>query len=361
MLTPELPGCLFLHASSYLGECRHIDAPPGQGPGQTLTEDYAPDERFLTRISLDQEQHFSRHGGDQAQYSHRIGETVLALSRVLWACNGNMTVLPDQFAHYWRGYDQDERPHGLYTTYLSIVFDLKAVLWTYTGSPCELFFSYLACHRHLIAQEAIPDDEAKTGPFGRNRYFEYLTATSNEERGKLISYLQTDLNNPPYLTSLNKFYDQGGTNSHFISRDLNDLVCPFGFLTKGVLVNWLTPPNCYEAIFAHMNELFASITGPELPDARRFLEHVFEIQYWYIHVMPCERGSLAVMNMFRYTMLAYYNRRQPDEAKWLPMAPNRTDIYPDLEALFLRTTMDEFIHASFQELYCVDYGAYCED
>src|SRR5690606_15440308 len=167
----------------------------------------------------------------------------------------------------------------------------------------------------------------------------------------------------PYLTALNKFRQQGKRDepSYFITRNFYDQTCPVGCLTKGVLVNWMTPPDCYEAIFTHMDELFTSITGPALPDARTFLERVFEVQYWYIHIMPCERGSLAVMNMFRYAMLAYYNRRQHDETRWLPLAPNRTNVYPDLEALLLRDTLANFIEASMRELYCVDYNKYCDD
>ncbi|RIK93650.1 MAG: hypothetical protein DCC73_08760 [Proteobacteria bacterium] len=352
----EDPNALFLHSDSFNADKKYIDASPGPG----LLEGYGAQERFLTRISDDREQHFSRYGGEQTAYAHRMAETALAMSRVLWLCDGNPALLPEKFADYWQGYEEETRPYGIRFRYLTIIYNLNQVLWTYTDSPCELFFSYLACHRHLMAMVANPDNEEYAGLFGRNRYYYYLTAQTEEERRRQIGFLETDLKNQPYLPSLQKFYDSGGQDrqGYRIARDVDGEVVTFGYLTKGVLINWLTPRRDYQYLFIHMNDLLQSLAGPELPDCRSFLRAMFEIQYWYIHIMPCERGSFAVMNMFRYAMLAYYNRRQPEEAKWLPIAPNRSDVYPDLEALILRKNLDDFIEASIHDLYCVDCGAY---
>lgn len=356
MLSEENLINLFLDPDSFDKDRKYIDVPPGVG----LQEDYLPEERFLTRIGDDHEKHFSRYGGDQTAYAYRMAETALAMSRILYKCKGDPTVLPEKFAGYWQGYDKKNWPHGIRYHYLTSAYDLTEVLWTYTQTPCELFFSYLACHRHLMAQEANRDNENKARPFGCNRYYRYLTADPDERRNLPFSLLETDLKSQPYLPSLHKFYKNGGQDHdpYAITRNFDDNLIPFGCLTEGVLTNWLVSQEDYKSLFLHMNYLFKSITAPERPARQTFLRAVFEIQYWYIHIMPCERGSLAVMNMFRYAMLAYYNRRQPNKYKWLPIAPNRSDIYPDLEALILRINMDDFINASIRELYCVDYSVY---
>lgn len=354
----EDPNALFLHSDSFNADKKYIDASPGP-----LLEGYGAQERFLTRISDDREQHFSRYGGEQTAYAHRMAETALAMSRVLYKCKYkgkvDLTLLPEKFNDYWQGYDQNKRPHGIRYHYLT-QNDLSEVLWTFTQTPCELFFSYLACHRHLMAMEANPDNKNYAKPFGRNRHYHYLTAPPDRRNNLPFSFLETDLKNPPYLTSLQKFYANGGEDqdSYAITCDFNNKIIPFGCLTKGVLINWLVSREDYETLFFHMNDLFLSITGQTLPGRKEFLRAMFEIQYWYIHIMPLERGSLAVMNMFRYAMLAYYNRRKFSRAKWFPMAPNRVDVYPDLEALILRKNMDDFIEGSIRDLYCVDYGAY---
>lgn len=347
---------LFLDPGSFDYDKEYINVSPGVG----LQQNYAPEERFLTRITDDRETHFSRYGGKQTAYAYRMAETTLAISRVLYKCKGDLNTLPENFNNYWKGYDKQDRPHGILCGYLTPICDLKEVLWTHTQTRCELFFSYLACHRHLMAMDANNYDERYAGAFGRNRYYLHLT-TPPDERNKLrFSLLNTDLNNPPYQPSLEKFYKKGGQDQggYAITRDFNNKIIPFGCLTKGVLINWLVAQDDYETLFLHMNDLFLSITGPKLPRREEFLRAMFEIQYWYIHIMPCERGSLAVMNLFRYAMLAYYNRRKINRAKWFPMAPNRVDVYPDLEALILRKNLDDFIKASIHKLYCVDYGAY---
>ncbi len=347
---------LFLHSDSFGYDKKYIDVPPEDGKRET----YDKEERFLTRISNDRELHFSRYGGEQAAYAHRMAETALAMSRVLYNCKKDLSDLSQRFDDYWQGYDKKERPHGIRYRYLTSAYNLKEVLWTCTNTPCELFFSYLACHRHLMAQEVNLKKDETDSPFGRNRYYRYLTTPPDGRNNLPFSSLETDLKNPPYLTSLQKFYETGGQDqdSYAITRDFYNKIIPFGCLTKGVLTNWLVSQEDYETLFHHMNDLFLSITRPKLPRREEFLRAMFEIQYWYIHIMPCERGSLAVMNMFRYAMLAYYNRRKINRAKWFPMAPNRVDVYPDLEALILRKNMDDFIGASIHDLYCVDYGAY---
>lgn len=347
---------LFLSAESYQLDRPYIDVPAGLG----LQQAYDLAERFLTLNSLERDDYFIRYDGEQSAYAFRIGEAALAMSRVLWSCQGDLTMLPEHFAAYWQGHDPIERPHGIQHAYQTTMFDFRQILWTYTDTACEWFFSYLAAHRHLIAQAAHGDD-GDAAPVGRNRYHDYLRAGNAAKRAGLISYLRTDLRQLPYVRSLQRFYAAGGRDSrgHFIIRETDTRLHPFGSLVQGVLTNWLAPPASYDCLFLHMDELFCAITGSVLPDARNFLRAVFEIQYWYIHLMPCERGSADIMSMFRHAMLAYYNRRQPDRARWLPISPNRIDIYPDLEALFLRASLAAFIEASFQELYCVDYTIIC--
>lgn len=354
MITEEDPVELFLHPDSFKTDKKYINVLPGRG----LQEAYGPEERFVTRTTINREEHFSRYGGVQSAYAHRMAETALAMSRVLYKCKEGLTDLPEKFDDYWQGYDKKKRPHSIHYHYLTTC-NLTEVLWTYTQTPCELFFSYLACHRHLMAKEANQKNEYKARPFGRNRHYHYFTVSPDELRSLQLSLLETDLKNQPYLPSLQKFYDGGGQDQdpHIISRDLGNSQIMFGSLTRGVLANWLTSKDDYETLFAHMNTLFLAITGTTLPGREAFLRAVFEIQYWYMHIMPCERGSLAVMNLFRYTMLTYYNRRKPNKAKWLPLAPNRIDIYPDLEMLFIRPTLESFIDASMNELYCVNYQA----
>ena len=346
---------LFLNPDTYNQDRVYIDVEPSQG----VTENYAPTERFLTRITGNRELTFSHYGGKQSEYNHRMGEVALAASYILTTCNGDLNTLPNCFDDYRKGYIPDQRPHGI----KALHSDAPFILWTFTDTPCEKLFSYLAFHRHVMAMNAKGGTMENVQVFGRNRYAECLGA-SNEQRRINNNRISTNLTNHPYLPSLQKFYDLGKNDKgkmFLLLPTFKGERIPCGYMKNGELNNMLVQDADYIKLYAHMNTLLLSIASPQLPTARKFLAAVFEIQYWYIVIMPLERGSLAVMNKFRYVMLAYYNRRQDNPERRLPLAPNRLDIYPDLEALLLRDTVEAFVNASFAELYCVDYNAYCSD
>lgn len=349
---------LFLNPDTYNQDRVYIDVEPSQG----VTENYDPAERFLTRVSGDREMTFCRYGGKQSEYEHRMGEAALAMSYILTACDGDLDTLSDCFDDYMRGYVPGQRPHGIKDRLYSIPYDAPFILWTFTDTPCEKFFSYLAFHRHVMARNA-KGGTMNVQVFGRNRYAECLGA-SVQQRRQYNNMLSTNLCSHPYLPSLEKFYGLGKNDKgkmFLLLPTFKGERIPCGYMKNGELNNMLVQDADYIKLYAHMNTLLLSIASPQLPTARKFLAAVFEIQYWYIVIMPLERGSLAVMNKFRYVMLAYYNRRQDNPERRLPLAPNRLDIYPDLEALLLRDTVEAFVNASFAELYCVDYNAYCSD
>jgi hypothetical protein len=129
-----------------------------------------------------------------------------------------------------------------------------------------------------------------------------------------------------------------------------------------MLLNGKITYDQYIVIYIHMGSLFAELCRPELLPAREYLCRIFRIQYWFIHIMPFYRGSLAAMNMFRYVMTAYYNARAlTEERPPLPIVPARFNYFPDLEALFSYRNEDDFAEASLRLIYCVDYSSCFQD
>lgn len=353
---PQQPDALFLHPDAYDLEQGLLFAPPSQG----YTENYDPQYCFLTRSSSDQSTFFQGYGGTQVQYNRRVAETVLVMSRILLDSNGYLPDIVPAFERYLLGYDQDQNPYGIAAvTQIATengVVDLRNVIWTFTETPCEYFFAYLAFHRHVIAFYA-PSCKNRE-KFGKNRYRRHYDGDDQD------TILHTDIRRDPYRptwqTYLNRHKGKIIDRVLFCSFPPEKISC--GSLTNGNVYNGCISRVGYITIYSRMNDLLTQlVVGQNLLPKREFLRAVFEIQYLFIHLMPYDRGSLAVMNVFRFVMLAYYNRRQPVPALRLPLAPTRTDAYPDLHALILCDNLEDFIEASFRDLYCVDYNLYCDD
>ncbi len=286
-----------------------------------------------------------------------MGEVAITISGVLEACSSDLQSMPGHYRTYLQSLDLAIRCPPIVDGE-----DLERVYHTCTKTACERFVTYLAFHRHLIARTA-KNRSPELSSFGRSRYFGYFGETDRNERRLHNNFLSTNLNGPPYDVSLNKFYEKAGTEvkTWLLSPELDGKSVACGYVKDGTLFNALIEDEDYVRLYDRMETLFHRLTDPNLLPVRDFLDAVFEIQFWFIVIMPCDRGSRAIMDLFRFVMLAYYNRRQPDPDRWLPLAPNRLDVYPDLYALLLCDTVDEFIAMSFSDLYCVDYTAYCND
>lgn len=350
---------LFLKPETYQHYREYIEVPTANG----VTESYRPEEIFLTRCSGDQSDFFNAYGGTNSDYNYRMGETALAMSNLLVECGGHPEQLTSAFQSYLKGYEAGERPFGLAVT-PSVEnpddpgqeIDLRNVIENFTLTSCEQLFAFLGFHRQAMAWHA-KDRTVDPALFGKNRYTPRYGGKPEERT------LFTNLFNQPYDVTWEKYKSKNkrGNMDRIVSCMMDGETIECGSIVDGTLYNGYVTSAQYITLYTRMDGLFCFILGPDLPLAGEFLRRLFEIQYWFIHIMPYYRGSLAVMNIFRYVMLAFYNRKQTDETKRLPLAPNRRDVFPDLHALLFCKSAEDFIEASFKKLYCVDYNAYCVD
>lgn len=325
---------LFLSMAEFEQGKLYIAVPAAMG----VTHPYDDNNRFLTLTIDDQSKFFRAYGGEQSQYNHRMGEVAIAMSRLLAERQASRTELRAGFDGYTGSIPCVQKYK-----------ELLQILCNNGQTACEEFIGYLAFHRHVMAFAA---GNGLNNDFGKDRYAPYLA------QGRTDSYLQTNISRGPYAHSWMAIQQRSDRPTGLLwvmfkeqKIDCN-AITPVGMLYNGYVVQ-------FREIYQHMNMLFQEIVTGSLPPARMFLRRVFEIQYWFIWLMPYSRGSLAVMNMFRYVMLAYYNRRQPDGTRRLPLAPSSPGIYPDLYALMMCGSPEEFIELSMSTLYCVNYHQYC--
>lgn len=358
-----------------------------------LTENFSSNERFCTRVPQQQASMSTIYGHDQYVFNQQSAAICQALLQILANINNNPQDLPTAFAPCWEellAARKDGR-HALNTD------DIQNTILACVGTtPVEKFFAYIAYFRHLLAAAA-PMREETWHNFGANRYLDG-GAEDNEcfdtpldtplepdryqpsvDRGKdgaarqdyladirekLVSGLRQALEN--HKLSQREFEEkiraQEEKNRALTSFDIAKVFggqkVLFARISKWTkLLNLRVPEETYINIYDYMNNLFETFFTPQLMPAQKWLETIFRIQFWFIHIMPYRRGSLAVMNMFRYAMTAYYNYRALKLGRApLPIAPARIGYFPDLEALLCCRTEGDFTIGSCTTYYCVDFS-----
>lgn len=361
---------------------RHIT--DGDNLYQT-TEEFLLQERFCARVSQNNNSMTSLYGHDQTLYNTQSQDICLTLMNILININSDLSQLPTQFLPC-RQVLNNTLPNDF--QHIDIPSIDGCVLVTVTDLPLELFFAYIGYFRHLLAA-ASPQREEKWDDYGATRYGDFdeetlptslkperyhdsvtrgrtgttvqdciLNAKAKRKSGLKVKLDGGKISQNKYLELIGSI-DQDNTIPHKIDiiKVFNgDSIC-FGKIEGfAMMLNGKISRDQYIAIYSHMDGLFAELCGPELLPAREYLCHVFRIQYWFIHIMPFYRGSLAAMNMFRYVMTAYYNARGLNHGRPpLPVVPARFNYFPDLEALFCYRNEYDFAEGSLRLIYCVDY------
>lgn len=288
---------------------------------------------------------------------------------MLLQCGNDPGQLRDLWQDYWKEF------RGLQgTEFKAREFVPDAIL----ESPVEYLFACLGVLRRCIAWEV--QAEHSWHQYGRNRY---------ENRGQIATYTSgnryapsiarcdiermkdiyrnyaREREGPEISETFNQYLEE---LSYFeIVKTFSDKKFVVGNLKnigdrREIIYNYCVRHDDYEAIFAHIDALFLDLLDDPLLPPWEFLNRVFRIQYWFIHIMPFYRGSLAVMNLFRYAMTAYYNHRARIwDRPLLPIVPTRKDYFPDLEALLNCLTEDDFVAGSMTEYYCVSFAVLCGD
>lgn len=344
-----LPPCTLMNAEALIA-----NHPPILGLTETFNDAY----RLGANISGGQESMGEIYRANQKTFHDQSSQVILSLAEVLLRCNGNPNKLDKAFKRNLHTYKEkygeiSDRP---------ALMNVLAVL-TPEMSPTEIFFSYIAFYRHLMAltvpcKNQLQKEEQES--FGVNRYS--LQPKEN---------LSTPLTPPRYQPSVQRF-KECPLHQQYVQLGLGET----SFIIKKqcgnrgieniaeirdyeVLLNYCISEDDYNYIYETIDPLFAGLIGDELLTPTDFLSRVFRIQYWFIHIMPYLGGSLAVMQIFRHTMIAYYNyRAQELNRQLLPIVPARTDYFPDLEALLCCATEQEFVDGSMTNYYCVNFTAY---
>ena len=355
-----------------------------------LTESFQPDERFRARISDRVNPMESLYGHQQSLFNQQCESICLTLLKVLIDTEGNLSTLTTAFEPCWANL-RDAQEQDVAPLVPADIRDL--VLNTLGATPVEIFFSYIGYYRHLLAAAAKPRED-RWDDFGANRYLDYeprplstpLKPTryqpsverarsgaafedykayveSRQEEGLRQKVNDNSLSQQDFEIQMEK---NRARNQNLQSFKINKVfggrsIC-FARVDKwSTLFDDAVDANDYREIYQYMDDLFVTLFGEDLLPAREFLAQVFRIQFWFIHLMPFHRGSAAAMSFFRFIMTAYYNYRTNGiNRPMLPIAPPLMDYFPDLEALFLCRTDDDFVALSMNGIYCIDYNAYCD-
>lgn len=356
-----------------------------------LLEEFSQNERFCTRVARQQISMTEIYGHDQNVFNLQSSAACQALLQILIDANGDLQNLTVAFTPCWEAL----KAAGSKNQHKLDLDDIDTAILACVGNtPLEKFFAYIAYFRHLLAAAA-PKREEQWQNFGANRYLDevddmdppldtplapdrYQPSAKRGQNGaafqdylvaikeKQVAGLRQALNNQRISqeTFEQKLLEYDRKNRALTSFDICKM---FGGqkITFAKVDQWKKLLNLkitrekYVTIYDYMNNLFLSLFTPKPISARNWLETVCRIQFWFIHIMPYRRGSLAVMNMFRYVMTAYYNYlAHQRNAPMLPIVPARIAYFPDLEALFCCRTEDDFILGSLRTYYCVDFTYY---
>lgn len=361
-----------------------------QNPGTIvgLTEDFAANRRFCARPEDGETELDKVYATNQDAFNAQSEAACLALAQIVIECQADRS---QSLCQSLRERLQALRDGLASLPYLTSESSVEDVFSTrLNNSPAELLMSCFALYRRLLAThsrtEACADFGAlrygkeSTGrlatPLDAPRYqpsVERCSAGAAFEGYVELSLAleRESMENDPFgidypedeiierLAKLEEIY-RDKPDSFELIRRLDNTSISFGKVDNSIyLENFRITDEHYELVYGEIDSLLLGLLDDILPDPAAFLDSVFRLQYWFIHIMPFWRGSAAIMNWVRYVMTAYYNHRaQEDDRAPLPTVPSRAGFFPDLEALLCCPTPDDFVEKSMTEIYCADYTAY---
>ncbi len=320
------------------------------------TEEFKTKSRLSQNISIGRGHLKELYGADQAIFSRQMSEIALLVSYLLMECDHNPGLFSQKSLNYVASLHREpenEEPEQIFPDTAQ-----NHCLQNISDTTFEAFLGVVALHRHMIG--------AEDHGFGINRYISAYKTSEIPSSHTVLSELRLTTHlGTRYLPVLTRYLERRNIEdpSALARTSLDKKFGSYGVEDVGIMEgenihHHLVDKQDYVMLMRHMDRLFTRLISEDM-STRYYLDAVFEIQYWFIHISPYQRGSLSVMDQILYIFITYYNRQAAITGKpMLPLAPNRLDIIPGLEALLHYQNVENFKAASAERLYCVDYTKY---